>query len=634
MGKDVLIKTNLLVCLIISLGFIGAAYITYQANIHAHMKSIEDISNLSSESIYYRLESLFARPISVSTTMANDSLLGDFLADETERLSDPQYIETLRRYLDGYREIYQYDSVFLVSTKSRRYYNFKGVDRILTDDNPENDWYFRFLKSNEECSLEVDNDEAAENEITVFVNCRIKDESGNTRGVVGVGMRIDYLQTLLEKYELEFGVEAYLINEEGIIELTNDQHGYERVNHFEISGYSHLKDEILSARDQRQTGFFWLNGANGQNYIVSRYVPDLSWHLIVEHNTNLLDRQMRRQLMETMLVGAVIVIASLLIITYVIRGYNKKIIEITAMRAAEKQAAFRKATEQLYESINEVNVTENTMVTKIDEQFLKNLGLPGRVSYEELLKVITEERVKEEFRSGVLEIFLPRSILRAFENGVTALNYEFPISYDGETYHWTKVAGYLYESQEDASVRMFSYHQNIDDQKRQEQRLAKEAQLDAMTGLYNKAATQQEIEKMLVGNKSAYYAFFIFDIDNFKNINDRGGHAVGDQAIKTFASLIKRSFRSDDVVGRIGGDEFVAFVPVPGRPWLEEKAASLVRALNSQYSDGDESYGFSASIGVAFYPEQGRDFESLYKNADAALYESKTRGKNRFTLFS
>ena len=78
--------------------------------------------------------------------------------------------------------------------------------------------------------------------------------------------------------------------------------------------------------------------------------------------------------------------------------------------------------------------------------------------------------------------------------------------------------------------------------------------------------------------------FFIFDIDNFKQANDQFGHAFGDACIKEFTRIIKTSFRETDLLGKLGGDEFAAFIPVSSEDWVEEKATELSQSLHTVYS--------------------------------------------------
>lgn len=111
------------------------------------------------------------------------------------------------------------------------------------------------------------------------------------------------------------------------------------------------------------------------------------------------------------------------------------------------------------------------------------------------------------------------------------------------------------------------------------------------------------------------------------------GHAFGDSVIQAFTKTIRENFRRTDILGRIGGDEFVAFLHIEDSAWAESKAFNLCQALNRMHTWSDRSWHVSASIGVAFAPKDGKDFDSLYRNADAALYETKERGRGGYTLY-
>ena len=102
--------------------------------------------------------------------------------------------------------------------------------------------------------------------------------------------------------------------------------------------------------------------------------------------------------------------------------------------------------------------------------------------------------------------------------------------------------------------------------------------------------------------------------------------------IREFALELKRQFRDTDIAGRIGGDEFVVFLPVPGRAWVERKACKLGAALRKSFRSEAYAFSITASIGIALAPWDGTDFAALYKNADAALYQAKKRGKDGFSV--
>lgn len=164
--------------------------------------------------------------------------------------------------------------------------------------------------------------------------------------------------------------------------------------------------------------------------------------------------------------------------------------------------------------------------------------------------------------------------------------------------------------------------------------LLRNSQIDRLTGLYNKITTENMIEDY-VGkeDKNSAGMFFIMDIDCFKSINDNYGHLVGDMVLKEFAAFLKENVPQDAIVGRIGGDEFVVFLPecadVNSAVKLADSLVNSARRLEFKEMDRN----ISISMGISIHPDNGNDFMSLYKLADTALYESKKNGRNRYTLY-
>ena len=181
-------------------------------------------------------------------------------------------------------------------------------------------------------------------------------------------------------------------------------------------------------------------------------------------------------------------------------------------------------------------------------------------------------------------------------------------------------------------MRMLIYRQNIDDEKRREIFMLDEMQKDSLTGLFNKAATQQHVRSILQKEPESLFAFIILDIDNFKSVNDRFGHAAGDKVLVEFSQTLREQFRDGDVMGRIGGDEFVVFLKIPNKEILEKKLRDLTDTLHQNIMTDAGECEISASIGATVSPDTGNDFETLYKKADKALYSTKKRGKNGFTI--
>ncbi len=163
------------------------------------------------------------------------------------------------------------------------------------------------------------------------------------------------------------------------------------------------------------------------------------------------------------------------------------------------------------------------------------------------------------------------------------------------------------------------------------------AQRDQLTGLLNKIATESRIKEMLKMRRlhDDNCALMIIDIDNFKNVNDRLGHLYGDVVLTQLAENLKLLFRGDDIVGRVGGDEFFVFLKSYSSPHiLESKAQEICTLFHKTYSEDDAFVTISSSIGIALCPQDGMDFDTLYRKADAALYTVKAGGKNAFAFYS
>lgn len=158
------------------------------------------------------------------------------------------------------------------------------------------------------------------------------------------------------------------------------------------------------------------------------------------------------------------------------------------------------------------------------------------------------------------------------------------------------------------------------------------ASIDGLTGFINRAAFEDRLRQEFAhgARHGRPFALLFIDMDHLKAINDRFGHAVGDAAIRRFCDAIRAVIRTTDVVGRYGGDEILVLMPETDLP-----EASLVgnrilsRVVGSPLAVEREPVSLSASIGIAIYPEHGRDKEALLRAADFALYQAKAAGRGR-----
>lgn len=164
--------------------------------------------------------------------------------------------------------------------------------------------------------------------------------------------------------------------------------------------------------------------------------------------------------------------------------------------------------------------------------------------------------------------------------------------------------------------------------------LEEKADTDLLTGLNNKLATERKIKEYMRENPDSMGMMFLLDIDNFKKINDTMGHAFGDEVLSSLGKNIGTDFRVTDIMGRTGGDEFTIFLKDLQNNENVLKEAQKLENFFKHFQVGEYTkYSATASIGAAIFPADGKDFETLYKSADQALYKAKRRGKNQLAFY-
>ena len=177
---------------------------------------------------------------------------------------------------------------------------------------------------------------------------------------------------------------------------------------------------------------------------------------------------------------------------------------------------------------------------------------------------------------------------------------------------------------------------DISVRKQNERELVHLANMDELTGLYNRHWLLRNLPLALGRARAGQYmlALLFIDLDGFKDVNDTCGHAVGDQLLKSVASRLQSVLRPTDCVIRLGGDEFVVLLePV----YEEQKSANVAQRICESFEQsflcGVEKIQMSASIGISLFPRDGNDTETLLKNADIAMYAVKSSGKNHYFFY-
>lgn len=194
---------------------------------------------------------------------------------------------------------------------------------------------------------------------------------------------------------------------------------------------------------------------------------------------------------------------------------------------------------------------------------------------------------------------------------------------------WCRHQSEILRDEDGRPLRHIGRLLNTEDMKAKEAALLQRAQLDPLTGVYNRETAQELIDRILLEGDRFPHIMLVLDLDNFKHINDTYGHPAGDWVLCQLALILVRAFRTGDIIGRLGGDEFMVFL---SNVKVKEKVFQRVMRLCSSSFDeldrsiiGNEKVTFS--LGAAYSVQADGTFAAFYELADKALYESKQKGK-------
>ncbi len=213
------------------------------------------------------------------------------------------------------------------------------------------------------------------------------------------------------------------------------------------------------------------------------------------------------------------------------------------------------------------------------------------------------------------------------------INYETELtSKSGKSVYVIWNSGIL-EKKDPGANEYVSFGVDITDRRYAENKLKGLAYTDSLTDLPNRIALEEEINRRITKSNQKFALIYI-DVDNFKYVNDSLGHHVGDELLIYLAKCLRKVVKTKDFVARLGGDEFGIIV---GNYTKREQIFDLIDKLKQESGKTwyiyNHSFYISLSIGVSIYPDNGHEFNLLYKNADIAMYSSKNEGKDRIMFF-
>lgn len=251
----------------------------------------------------------------------------------------------------------------------------------------------------------------------------------------------------------------------------------------------------------------------------------------------------------------------------------------------------------------------------------------------------TEEEIRDNYNNIIDMVYEMDKIhvFTVFKSIVTGSEYgelEVRVKNKNNKLIWVKVkVNGIYNSHGELE-RVVGIVIDINAEKNRNEKLLFKAQRDSLTGIYNKGTTVELIEDYIEKNKKSAF-IIIIDVDNFKLFNDLLGHIYGDEALVSVVTTLKSTLKNDSIIGRIGGDEFCVFLK---NTESEEEVISYIEGflenLRKMKIGNEKKLSLLVSMGIAKYPKDGLGFNELYIKADKAMYLTKKKGRNGYSIFT
>lgn len=312
----------LLLALLLSAGFAATALFGYFASSRAIQKAIiEQDLPLTSSNIYSEIQKDLVRPVLISSTMAHDTFLRDWV------LRGEKDVAEVARYLAEVKRRYGAFSSFFVSERSATYYTGEGILKRVRPDEPRDAWYFRVREMLEDYEINVDPDLANADALTIFINYRVFDFDGRFIGATGIGLTVDAVSRLVAEYQARFSRTIYFVDANGRAVQLGAGRGVPGADLRTVPGLGPLIDGILLKK--RGSHIF---NANGDSHILHfNYLPELKWYLFVEQNASAALADIRRTLYANLAISLVVTLLVVFLAHLALERYQYRIEEMATI---------------------------------------------------------------------------------------------------------------------------------------------------------------------------------------------------------------------------------------------------------------------------------------------------------------
>ena len=273
----------------------------------------------------------------------------------------------------------------------------------------------------------------------------------------------------------------------------------------------------------------------------------------------------------------------------------------------------------------EFDLTQNRLEVQKGE-LIETIPSASRDSMENAVRYFLDRYVHADDRERIRSFIAREHLLTEYFRGAKLNKPEYRHLRAADVYGWVRLSVQMLPDPYSSDIRASFLLRDIDAQKREEITLKDQLRIDVLTGVLNRGTFMEETEALFADARGGQHALVMVDVDHFKQINDRFGHSYGDRILVRVCNALRSALRTDDLVGRIGGDEFVLLLKnVLNHSALQTKINSLCEHLCQRISSETV---VSCSFGAASFPADGTTFDELYRKADIALYAAKGAGRN------
>ncbi|HXU92781.1 MAG TPA: sensor domain-containing diguanylate cyclase [Gallionella sp.] len=309
-------KLIVILSLLLSVGFAVIALVNYHVSKAAIRESI--VANelpLTSDNIYSELQKDLIRPVFISSMMASDTFLRDWV------ISGEKDVGRMTKYLHEVMGRYHTFTSFFVSDHTSTYYHADGVLKTVRPDEPRDKWYYRVRGMDAPYEINVDPDMANKDALTIFINYRVLDYQGRFIGVAGVGLTVDAVNQLLNKYQQRYARTIYFVDPQGKVVMTGSGSGLQGAYIRSLPGIGALAGRLL----QKEGGSFQYEAQGSSHLLNVRYIPELNWYLFAEKNEDAMLAGVRHTLYTNLILAFIVTAIVLLLTSLTISRYQGRL---------------------------------------------------------------------------------------------------------------------------------------------------------------------------------------------------------------------------------------------------------------------------------------------------------------------